>query len=168
VLILDSISSLAWMSTNDEENWLLFLTWLNRLRIQKKPCIIFLHHAGKSGLQRGHSRSEDLLDISLRLSRDPEDETEWCKFQMTYDKVRGDRTGVRNLDVEYRDGQWTYQTLRADRLAILRKFRAENPKVVSIRAIHRAVGEELGIRSKNTLKKLWAELDAEKGSGDEK
>jgi RecA-family ATPase len=159
VLILDSISTLAWIATNDEENWIEFLAWLNQLRIQNRLCIVILHHAGKSGMQRGHSRSEDMLDLSLKLARDPDDETEWCKFQMTYDRVRGDRAGIHNLDVEFHEGLWRYTTLKADRLAILRKFKEENPKVVSIRKITRAIGAELGVKSDKTVRKLWDELE---------
>ncbi len=161
VLILDSISTLAWMGTNDEDNWLLFLGWLNRLRNQKKLCVVFLHHAGKSGMQRGHSRSEDLLDLSLKLYRDPEDEAEWCKFKLIYDKIRGDRTGVRNIEAEFRFGKWTWKTVEADQLAILKKYREENPTVTSLRKITKDIGEQLGVKSYHTVGKLIVMLDAQ-------
>jgi hypothetical protein len=162
VLILDSLSTLAWIATNDEDNWLEFLFWLNKLRHGKKLCIIFLHHAGKSGMQRGHSRSEDMLDLSLKLERDKDDETEWCKFRMTYDKVRGERTGVRNLDVEYCNGLWGFQTVEADRLAILEKYMETHPKAAA-RTIARDIGKELGITSHTAVLTL---LDKWKASPD--
>jgi RecA-family ATPase len=158
-LILDSISTLAWIATNDEENWLETLHWLNRLCNTKKLCIEFLHHAGKSGMQRGHSRAEDMLDLSVKLERDPEDEDEWCKFRLTYDKVRGDRTGVRNLDVEYRNGKWTHRTVDVERLKILQKYLAENPKASSHKIL-KAIGEELGVKTHRTILKLMKKLSA--------
>jgi len=89
VLVLDSISTLFNISTNEEENWLSIQNWMKKLR-SKGVCIIFLHHAGKSGLQRGSSKSEDLLDISIKLSR-PKDYkvTDGLRLIVEFDKIRG-------------------------------------------------------------------------------
>jgi hypothetical protein len=89
VLVLDSISTLFNIATNDEENWLSIQNWFKRMR-SKGLCIIFLHHAGKSGLQRGSSKSEDLLDISIKLSR-PGDYhvTDGLRCNVEFDKTRG-------------------------------------------------------------------------------
>jgi hypothetical protein len=89
ILVLDSISTLFNIATNDEDNWLFIQNWLKKLR-SKGLCIVFLHHAGKSGLQRGSSKSEDLLDISIKLSR-PEDYkvTEGLRCVLEFDKTRG-------------------------------------------------------------------------------
>jgi hypothetical protein len=89
VLVLDSISTLFNFSTNDEENWLAVNAWLKRLR-SKGLCIIFLHHAGKTGLQRGSSKAEDLLDTSIKLEQ-PGDYRleEGLRANLTFDKTRG-------------------------------------------------------------------------------
>lgn len=162
VLVLDSISTLTWFSTNEEEEWIEFLAWLNRLRHQRKLSITFLHHAGKSGMQRGHSRSEDLLDLSLKLTRDPGDEAEYCKFQLHYDKVRGMRDGIRDLEVSFQNRQWSYQLVEAARLEILRKYRQENPKA-SLRTILRDVGPDLGFgpNSVAALRNLLRKVEPE-------
>lgn len=164
VLILDSISTLAWISTNDEENWIELLHWLNRLRNRKKLCIIFLHHAGKSGAQRGHSRCEDMLDLSLKLERDAADETEHCKFRLTYDKVRGARAGIRNLDVEYCAGEWTFKTVEAERLMILREYLDDN-QGASARKILKDLGTELGVTSHPPILKLMKKVAADRKAG---
>ena len=73
VLFLDSVATLTAFPTNDEEGWIEFLQWLNHLR-QRGLCVIFLHHAGKSGMQLGwysaqwhlHSREESYLN-AVRL-----------------------------------------------------------------------------------------------------
>src|SRR6185437_6181390 len=89
VLILDSISTLFNFSTNEEEHWLDVMAWLKKLR-SKGLCIIFLHHAGKGGLQRGASKSEDLLDISIKLER-PSDYhlDDGLRVNLRFDKTRG-------------------------------------------------------------------------------
>lgn len=89
VLILDSISTLFNFPTNDEEQWLNVQRWFQRLR-SRGLAIIFLHHAGKSGLQRGSSKSEDMLDVSIKLSQ-PKDYTpeDGLRCVLEFDKVRG-------------------------------------------------------------------------------
>jgi hypothetical protein len=89
VLVLDSISTLFNFATNEEEPWLEVMAWLKKLR-SKGLCIIFLHHAGKSGVQRGSSKSEDLLDVSIKLAQ-PEDYRieEGLRANLTFDKTRG-------------------------------------------------------------------------------
>ena len=89
VLVLDSISTLFNFATNEEEPWLEVMAWLKKLR-SKGLCIIFLHHAGKGGVQRGSSKSEDLLDVSIKLAQ-PEDYQieEGLRANLTFDKTRG-------------------------------------------------------------------------------
>jgi hypothetical protein len=131
VLILDSISTLAWIPTNDEEEWLEMLSWFARLR-SRGLCVIFLHHAGKTGMQRGHSRSEDMLDVSIKLSKSPEDdEVDWLKFKLEYDKFRGERSGVRSLAVECKGGLWTWNLLEAEKLAMIENYLKDWPDASS-------------------------------------
>jgi hypothetical protein len=155
VLFLDSISTLGWFATNDEENWLEFLRWLNHLR-QLGLCIIFLHHAGKSGMSRGHSRSEDMLDISIKLTRDAADEdVDWLKFTMEYDKFRGDRKGVRSTVVEYQGGQWRDTPVEKEKLQALEEYLCLHPTASSRKIAHDL--PELG--SYRTVQKLMKKLD---------
>jgi len=67
VLILDSIASLAQISTNNEDNWIPIIEWLVDLRC-KGICVIYLQQAGKGGEQRGHSISEDRIDQAIKLT----------------------------------------------------------------------------------------------------
>ena len=106
VLVLDSISTLFNFSTNDEENWLAVNAWLKKLR-SKGLCIIFLHHAGKQGLQRGSSKAEDLLDTSIKLEQ-PLDYRieEGLRANLTFDKTRGVAMidGEFQVSMEVKDG----------------------------------------------------------------
>jgi hypothetical protein len=162
VLFLDSISTLGWFATNDEENWLEFLRWLNHLR-QLGLCIIFLHHAGKSGMSRGHSRSEDMLDISIKLTRNEDDkDVDWLKFTMEYDKFRDNPKGIRSTIVEYKEGQWLDTLVEKDKLQTLEEYLCLNPKA-SLRKIARDL-PELG--SHMTVQKLIKKLDEMKAEAE--
>jgi hypothetical protein len=161
VLFLDSISTLGWFATNDEENWLDFLRWLNHLR-QLGLCVNFLHHAGKSGMSRGHSRSEDMLDISIKLTRDEADkDVDWLKFNMEYDKFRDDPRGICSTIVEFKEGQWRDTPVPKERLQILEEYLRLHPGTSS-RTVERD-HPELG--TYKTIQKLMRELNKLKAEG---
>lgn len=68
-VVVDNLS--AWCRTgreNEGESWLPMSTWLSYLR-RRGIAVLLVHHAGKSGGQRGTSKKEDLLDISIELDR---------------------------------------------------------------------------------------------------
>jgi putative DNA primase/helicase len=158
VLVLDSLSTLAWLSTNDEEELIDLIGWLNRLR-SKGLCIIFLHHTGKNKLyQRGHSRTEDPLDISIRLLAD-EEERDHLQFKLEFDKFRGKRTGVRALVVKYQERSWSWQLLIEEKLNILLDYLRNNPGSSSRTAAKdlRDAGQDIG--SHTTVAKLMKELE---------
>ena len=90
VLILDNLSTVlntGKESGNDE--WLAVQGWLLELRRRGKS-VLMVHHAGKSGSQRGNSRKEDILDtvISLKRPRDYRGE-EGARINFHFDKARG-------------------------------------------------------------------------------
>ena len=87
VLFLDSISTLFNVGANDEETWIAIQAWFISLR-SRGICIFFFHHAGKSGLSRSHSKSEDMLDVSIKLEAPKEPEPGCLHAVMTYDKAR--------------------------------------------------------------------------------
>jgi AAA domain-containing protein len=67
VVFLDSISTLANIPTNDEEEWLALLDWFKFLRNKHGIALFYLQHDGKKGLQRGHSKHGDILEKSVHL-----------------------------------------------------------------------------------------------------
>jgi putative DNA primase/helicase len=73
---------------NDSEDWLPVQEWALRLR-QCGKTVVFVHHAGKGGSQRGTSRREDVLDLSVRLAR-PQDYSpdEGARFEVHFEKAR--------------------------------------------------------------------------------
>jgi len=52
--------------------------------------VLFIHHSGKGGAQRGTSRKEDVLDTVIALRR-PEDYSpaEGARFEVHFEKARG-------------------------------------------------------------------------------
>jgi AAA domain/Toprim-like len=67
LVVLDNLSSLVRAGKENEgEAWLPVQDWALRLR-RRGIGVLFDHHAGKSGSQRGTSRREDLLDSVLIL-----------------------------------------------------------------------------------------------------
>jgi hypothetical protein len=89
VLILDSISTLTHSGKeNEAESWIPVQQWALRLRRQGITTI-FIHHAGKSGQQRGTSKREDVLDTTIALKR-PADYSpdQGCRFELHFDKAR--------------------------------------------------------------------------------
>jgi hypothetical protein len=154
VLFLDSVSTLGRFPTNEEESWIDFLSWLNHLR-QRGFCVIFLHHAGKSGMQRGHSRSEDMLDVSIKLTREGEEECDWLKCKFEYDKFRDNPKGIRSLIIEYKEGEWYCQALEVEKLAALKQYIVEHPK-----ASNRTIARELPeLGSHMSVQRLRLKLD---------
>jgi replicative DNA helicase len=68
-VILDNISTL-WPTSqeNQSDRSAILAEWFTDLN-QRGIWIIFLHHAGKSGEQRGDSEKEDMLSFVLKLRR---------------------------------------------------------------------------------------------------
>lgn len=90
LLVLDNLSSLVRdVKENEGEGWLPVQDWGLRLR-RRGISVLFVHHAGKAGAQRGTSRREDLLDSVVTLQH-PSDynPAEGLRCQVHYEKSRG-------------------------------------------------------------------------------
>lgn len=70
VLILDNLSCLVRGrgKENEAESWLPVQQWALKHRKEGRS-ILFIHHSGKNGKQRGTSKKEDLLDTVICLRR---------------------------------------------------------------------------------------------------
>lgn len=88
LIIVDNLSSLARTGIeNDAESWSAVSAWALRMRREGR-AVLFIHHAGKGGQQRGTSKREDLLDTSIILSR-PDDAPNGASFTWEWSKARG-------------------------------------------------------------------------------
>jgi hypothetical protein len=69
LIVLDNLSTLVRSGReNESESWLPVQEWALQLRKRGKS-ILFVHHAGKTGQQRGTSKKEDVLDTVISLKR---------------------------------------------------------------------------------------------------
>ncbi len=89
LVIVDNISTLCRQGReNESESWLPVQEWGLRLR-SKHISVLFIHHTGKGGLQRGTSRREDVLDTIIALKRPSDYQTdEGARFEVHFDKAR--------------------------------------------------------------------------------
>ena len=158
LLVLDNLSSLtAVIRDNDAESWNPIQEWLLRLR-RRGVSVLIVHHAGKSGGQRGTSRREDILDTSISLRR-PADytPTEGARFEVHFEKARGihgDRAKPFETKMEVRDGKsiWRMRELEDAELA---RVKALCDDGLSIREI----AAEMGL-SKSKVQRIKGKIDA--------
>jgi DNA-binding transcriptional ArsR family regulator len=90
LVIVDNLSCLARSggSENESDSWNVLSDWALGLR-REGISVLFLHHSGKSGLQRGTSRKEDILNIVINLKH-PSDYTPdmGAVFEIHFEKGR--------------------------------------------------------------------------------
>lgn len=128
LVILDNLSCLfPSVNENGADGWAPIQTWLLGLR-RRGVSVLFVHHAGKGGDQRGTSRREDVLDTAISLERPGDYQaSEGARFEVRYTKSRG-FTGADarpfEAKLEIRDGVavWTMKDVedsRAEQVAEL-------------------------------------------------
>lgn len=91
LIIVDNIATLCRSGKENEgESWLSVQGWALRMRAKGKS-VLFVHHAGKGGQQRGTSRREDVLDtvIALRHPKGDSDDSQGARFELHFEKNRG-------------------------------------------------------------------------------
>lgn len=126
VIIFDNLSSLLpSVKENDQEAWgptnglFLQLRWMGK-------AVVFIHHAGKNGDQRGTSGREDQLDFVLKLTLPPgHDPQDGCRFNATLTKSRS-LTGDEAAPFTFEIGKhpaggltWTVSNLKESRKEII-------------------------------------------------
>ncbi|MGD9153789.1 MAG: AAA family ATPase [Gammaproteobacteria bacterium] len=89
LIIIDNISTLCrYGKENESESWLPIQDWALRMRASGRS-VLFIHHAGKTGNQRGTSKREDVLDTVISLVRpDNYDPTQGAVFHVNFEKAR--------------------------------------------------------------------------------
>jgi len=89
LIIVDNLSCLCRTGReNEAESWLSIGEWAMRMRSLGK-CVIFIHHAGKDGNQRGTSKREDILDVVIELKRPVDYQAdEGARFIVNFTKAR--------------------------------------------------------------------------------
>jgi hypothetical protein len=108
LIIVDNLSTLCRSGKeNEAESWGQIQSWALTQR-KKGRSVLFVHHAGKAGEQRGTSRREDVLDTVIRLSN-PEDyePSDGARFVVTFTKSRGFHgSDADPFEATLNDGDW--------------------------------------------------------------
>ncbi len=113
LIIIDNISSLFRSGVeNEAESWQPAQDWALELRRRGKS-ILFIHHAGKGGQQRGSSKKEDILDVVICLKHPINYRgNEGARFEVVFEKTRhfaGEEAMPFQVELrESEDGLWDW------------------------------------------------------------
>jgi len=90
LIVVDNLATLCRTGkTNDSDSWLPVQEWALRQRAAGRS-VLFIHHSGKNGTQRGTSAKEDVLDTVIGLRRPSDYQTaEGARFEIHFEKARG-------------------------------------------------------------------------------
>jgi len=157
LLVLDNISTLCRTGKeNESQSWQSMQSWLLDLR-RRGMAVLLVHHAGKSGDQRGTSAREDIMDTVISLRR-PKiyNMAEGARFQVHLTKARGivgdDALPFEvHLCAENNLLHWEMQELAEAEMEQLKRLLGEGMTV-------RECAEEMGI-SKSAAHRLKQKLE---------
>jgi hypothetical protein len=146
LIVVDNLSCLMHGGPENEgESWLPVANWALNLRRLGKT-VLFVHHDGKGGHQRGSSRKEDVMDVVIQLEHTKDYQAErGASFLIKFEKSRhltGD--DIKNLEAtlthdEHGKQIWAYRDAEmgmAERILVLH---AEAPELTQ-----NEIAEEIG------------------------
>ncbi len=116
LIIIDNLSTVCrGLRENEADSWGPVQSWGLRQRAAGRS-VLLIHHAGKSGGQRGSSRKEDVLDSVLSLRRPPNyDAAQGARFEIHFTKSRGfygDEAAA--FEAQLIDGIWQVSEITRD------------------------------------------------------
>jgi nicotinamidase-related amidase len=156
LIVVDNISTICrGGKENESESWSAIQAWALAQR-RKGRTVLFVHHSGKGGDQRGTSKREDVMDTVIKLSR-PSDysPTEGARFIVEFTKSRGFSGGdAEPFEAQLLDGQWVTRAIEDIRIARILELKAEG---LTQRQIAAEVG--CGLATVNRTLKLVVDHD---------
>ncbi|GEM_PF-338519 len=139
LVVIDNISCLFRSgSENESESWQEAQEWALNLR-RKGKSILFVHHAGKNGVQRGTSKREDILDTVIMLKHldDYKSEQGAC-FEIKFDKARhfsGEDASSFQVQLKETAGRWCWEISNDPEEERIRKVATMKASGYTIQAI---------------------------------
>ena len=159
MVVLDNIATLCRTGKeNESQSWQVMQSWLLDLR-RRGITVLLIHHAGKSGDQRGTSAREDIMDTVISLRRPREySMAEGARFEVHLTKARavlGDdaKPFEANLVAEGNALHWQIKVLEDVELEVLKRLLSDGYSI-------RDCAEEMG-KSKGAIQRLKKKLDGE-------
>ena len=159
MVVLDNIATLCRTGKeNESQSWQTMQAWLLELR-RRGMTVLLIHHAGKSGDQRGTSAREDIMDTVISLRRPREySMAEGARFEVHLTKARGilgddAKPFEANLLTEGNALHWQVRELEDVELEELKRLLGEGYSI-------RDCAEEMG-KSKGAIQRLKKKLEGE-------
>lgn len=159
MVVLDNIATLCRTGKeNESQSWQTMQAWLLELR-RRGMTVLLIHHAGKSGDQRGTSAREDIMDTVISLRRPREySMAEGARFEVHLTKARGilgddAKPFEANLITEGNALHWQVRELEDVELDELKRLLREGYSI-------RDCAEEMG-KSKGAIQRLKKKLEGE-------
>jgi putative DNA primase/helicase len=143
LVIVDNISTLCRGGReNESDSWLPVQEWALRLRA-RGISVLFIHHSGKDGKQRGTSRREDVLDTVIGLRRPADYSPDaGASFEVHFEKARGCHgEDVRPFEARLQDGQWLMKDLEdstTEKVAAMLNEGCERRDIADALGIHKS------------------------------
>ncbi len=136
LIVVDNLSTLARSGKeNEADSWSMMQHWALKLRREGRS-VLFVHHAGKGGEQRGTSKREDIMDTVVKLSRPPDYKpAEGARFIVEFTKSRGfSGPEAEPFEAQLRDGEWSMKSVEDVRTAQILQLHGEGLKQRDIAA----------------------------------
>lgn len=127
LIVVDNLSTLARSGKeNEADSWSMIQAWALKLRREGRS-VLFVHHAGKGGEQRGTSKREDIMDSVVKLSRPPDYKpSEGARFIVEFTKSRGfSGAEAEPFEAQLRDGEWSMKSVEDVRTAQILELHSE-------------------------------------------
>jgi len=148
LIIVDNISTLCRAGAeNKADDWTVVSDWALRMRKEGRT-VLFIHHAGKGGQQRGTSKREDILDVVIALREPLGDKPSGASFEIHFEKARhlfGD--DIEPVVATMNDYEWTCEPLADSvysRIVALHKDGLTNVEIATEVNLHKSnVGRQL-------------------------
>ncbi|WP_108472910.1 AAA family ATPase [Rhodanobacter thiooxydans] len=160
VVIVDNLSCLVrGGKENEGESWQPVQEWALQMRSQGLS-VVFVHHAGKGGQQRGTSKREDVLDtvIALRKPADYEPD-QGARFEVHFEKARAlygqDVSPFEAALTTLPDGTQTWATR-----AVSDASEEQMIELAGLGLTMREIGGELGVNHSTVVRALNKAKDA--------
>lgn len=154
VIVVDNLSALVrGGKENEGESWQPVAEWALRMRSNGRS-VIFIHHAGKGGQQRGTSKREDLLDTVIALKRPPDYvPDQGARFEIHFEKARAlygqDVTAIEATLHNNPDGTQAWTTRPVSDLS-----EAQMIDLAALGLSTREIGAEIGLSHSTVVRAL--------------